>query len=91
MCNSHVTPSAMYLKHRSQTHSIEFSPSPWVRPKPPASKSEVRPWDRIVARWTPGILGACEEDDDAPWEATATSSASDSVRGYGEKYLNEES
>lgn len=79
----------MYLKHISHTHNIDFSPNPCVLPSPPASKSDVRPCDRAVARLTPGILSDCVVDDEDPCGVEG-SSASVSVNGYGEKYLEAE-
>lgn len=77
-CSSHDNPSAIYLKHLSQTQSIDFSP-PCVRPNPPASRSDVRPCERKVERLTPGIRVV----EDVPCEpgVAACSSVSDSVRG----------
>ena len=68
----------MYLKHRSQTHRVEFWPLPWLRPRPPARRSEVRPCERMEDRDTPGIQpaawGVCEL-------GVPVSSVSDSVSG----------
>lgn len=84
-CNSHVDPSAMYLKHHSQTHKIDFSPVSCERETLPDNRSEVRAYGRLL---TAGVLGVGV--DDLPWEGLF-SSASDSVNGYGEKYLRETS
>lgn len=69
----------MYLKQKWHTQSMD---SPVCgRSRPPASRSDVRPCERTVARVTPGmrVAGA---------GVSMTSSASASVSGYGEKYLH---
>jgi hypothetical protein len=60
-----------------------FSPERCERVSPPAKRSEVRPCDRTVARLTPGILDVEAEPPGNP----VLSSSSESVSGYGEKYL----
>ena len=86
--SSQLSPSDMYLKHLSHTHNIDFSPAPWLRPRPPARMSDVRPCERRDERATPGIRGGAEPVCD-PLGVETCSSISVSVRGYGEKYLND--
>jgi hypothetical protein len=77
ICISHAAPSAIYLKQRSQTHNMLFSPERCDRVRPPAKRSEVRPCDLTVALLTPGIL---EVEAELPGNP-ALSSSSESVSG----------
>lgn len=80
----------MYLKHRSHTQRTDCSSLEWLLFRPPARRSEVRPWARIEARLTPSTfwLGPAGVDESRGAEDEAASLDSDSVTGYGEKYLN---
>ena len=82
-CISQLAPSAIYLKHRSQTHKTDaFSPPPFRR-SPPANMSDVRPCARIDVRDTPVIRGPDADGPGGWWEEEAGggSSISCSVRG----------
>lgn len=79
ICNSQDSPSAMYLKHLSHTHNIAFSPAPLLRPSPPASKSDVRPCERMDALLTPGI----REPEEGPCELGVANRSSTSVSVSG--------
>lgn len=78
----------MYLKHLSHTHNIAFSLDVCDLCNPPASKSDVRPCVRAVVRAIPWIFDADAEGDMLLTLSTGISSASTSLRGYGEKYLH---
>ena len=80
----------MYLKHRSHTQRTDCSSFEWFLFRPPASRSEVRPWARIEVRATPSTfwLGPAGVDGSRVAEDEMASFDSDSVTGYGEKYLN---
>lgn len=77
ICISHAAPSAIYLKQRSQTHNMLFSPERCDRVRPPAKRSEVRPCDLTVALLTPGIF----DDEAEPPGNPVLSSSSESVSG----------
>jgi len=87
---SHRVPSAMYLKHRSHTQRTDCSSFERLLFRPPARRSEVRPWARVEVRVTPSTfwLGPAGVDGSRGAEDEAASLDSDSVTGYGEKYLN---
>lgn len=87
---SHSVPSPMYLKHRSHTQRTDCSSFERLLFRPPARRSEVRPWARIEVRVTPSTfwLGPAGVDGSRGAEDEAASLDSDSVTGYGEKYLN---
>jgi hypothetical protein len=80
----------MYLKHRSHTQSTDCSSLEWFLFRPPARRSEVRPWALTEVRVTPSTfwLGPAGVDGSRGVEDEAASFDSDSVTGYGEKYLN---
>lgn len=90
MWTSHKAPSVMYLKHRSHTQSTDCSSLEWFLFRPPARRSEVRPWARMEVRATPSTfwLGPAGVDESRGVEDEAASLLSESVTGYGEKYLN---
>lgn len=77
----------MYLKHLSQTQSTfpPCAPPTFSLINPPANRSLVRPCERNVVRDTPAMRFASGGGCDG---AGVCSSASDSVSGYGEKYLD---
>ena len=79
----------MYLKHRSHTQSTDCSNLEWLLLRPPARRSDVRPWVRVEVRATPGTFGLDPEGADGPRGVAdeVVSFDSDSVTGYGEKYL----
>jgi hypothetical protein len=80
----------MYLKHRSHTQRTDCSSLEWLLLRPPARRSEVRPWARTEDRVTPSTfwLGPAGVDESRGAEDEAVSLDSDSVTGYGEKYLD---
>lgn len=83
VCTSHNVPSVMYLKHRSHTQRTDCSSFEWLLLRPPARRSEVRPWARMEVRATPTTfwLVSAGADGSRCVEDEAASFDSDSVTG----------